>query len=177
MTIPNFISNNFSGTPRPNHNHQHIPFNNLTGGYRKRLSGSRNIHENVGFSPEILVANSTPNSAHRQKTILFGRKGTVSTSHVPAIRGQRAPASGPRQGRKNWPSPWETACWAKILLFHDLSAMRILRSATDLGPRNLRHPPHGGGRVRSTLFRKIGMKITEQTKIQFEITKPHNSLR
>ena len=58
-----------------------------------------------------------------------------STSHIPAIRGQRAPASSPRQGRKNWRSPRDWASPAKFSSFHDSSAMQILRSATGLGRR------------------------------------------
>ena len=42
----------FSGTPRPNQNHQHISFDKLTDGYRKRLSGLRAGSQNVTDMPE-----------------------------------------------------------------------------------------------------------------------------
>ena len=51
----NFASNIFSGTPRPNHNHQHISLNKLTGGYRKRLSIFRTGSQNVTKMPENAV--------------------------------------------------------------------------------------------------------------------------
>ena len=49
------FSKNFSGTPRPNHNHQHISLDKLTGGYRKRLSGFWTGGQNVTNMPENSV--------------------------------------------------------------------------------------------------------------------------
>ena len=74
-TLPyaNRVSNKFSWTPGVNCQHQHITKNKLTGGYRKRLSGSREIHENAKLFPENPVANSTLNSAHRQRTNVHAR--------------------------------------------------------------------------------------------------------
>ena len=45
----NSMSNKCSQTPRANHNHQYISKSKLTGGYRKRSSGSRAIKQNVNF--------------------------------------------------------------------------------------------------------------------------------
>ena len=44
-----------SQTPRANQNHHHIPKNKLTDGYRKRLSGSRAIKQNVKLFPGTSV--------------------------------------------------------------------------------------------------------------------------
>ena len=63
LTGANSTSNKFSQTPRANHNHQHISKNKLTSGYRKRLSGSRAIKQNVKKIPDflfVILAASTP---------------------------------------------------------------------------------------------------------------------
>ena len=59
----NSMSNKFSQTPRANQNHQHISKNKLTSGYRKRLSGSRAIKQDVIFFPGflfVILTASTP---------------------------------------------------------------------------------------------------------------------
>ena len=55
-TLPsqNLTSNKFSWTKRAICHHKHIMKNKLTGGYRKRLSGSRAINENVKIFPDFL---------------------------------------------------------------------------------------------------------------------------
>ena len=55
LSIPNCVSNEFSVTTRPNQNHQHISFNKLTDGYRKRLSTFRAISQNVTKMPQNSV--------------------------------------------------------------------------------------------------------------------------
>ena len=66
------FAKNFSGTPRPNHNHQHIPLNNLTGGYRKRLSGFRATSQNVTKIPENSVHHFFASRPRRLKYYLDG---------------------------------------------------------------------------------------------------------
>ena len=55
----NSISNKFSGAPGGYQKHQHISKNKLTGGYRKRLSGSRAVITNVEFFPGFLFVKLT----------------------------------------------------------------------------------------------------------------------
>ena len=81
LTLQNLMSNKFSGTPRPNHNHQHMPLYKLTGGYRKRLSGFRAMKQNAKFFPEIPATKLTTVSPTTGRIDLLGRKETVSTSH------------------------------------------------------------------------------------------------
>ena len=50
----NSISKIFSWNSGAIRRHKHIMKNKLTGGYRKRLSGSRAINENVKFFPDFL---------------------------------------------------------------------------------------------------------------------------
>ena len=68
----NIMSKNLSGTPRPNHNHQHISLNNLTGGYRKRLSGFRAANQNVTKMPENSVHQIFVSRARRLQYYLDG---------------------------------------------------------------------------------------------------------
>ena len=93
LTGANSMSNKFSQTPRANHNHQHISKNKLTGGYRKRSSGSRAIKQNVDFFPDFLFAILTA-STPRLGRILLGRKSKPSLQatccHRGDARAQRA---------------------------------------------------------------------------------------
>ena len=76
------FAKNFSGTPRPNHNHQHISLNKLTGGYRKWLSGFWADNENVTEMPEISVHQIFASRPRSRGDLLAGNHNTVSTSHV-----------------------------------------------------------------------------------------------
>ena len=63
LKTQNVVSKNCSGTPRPNHKHQHISNSKLTGGYPKRLSGCRAEKQNVTIFANVhvqLVSASTP---------------------------------------------------------------------------------------------------------------------
>ena len=93
MAPKNLMSNKFSQTPRPDQNVKQICLYKLTGGYRKRSSGSRAMKQNEVFSPEISV-NIFSASTTRPRRDLLGRKGgTVSTSHIRSkIPGRRRKA-------------------------------------------------------------------------------------
>ena len=54
LTGANWISKKFSWNSGAIRRHKHIMKNKLTGGYRKRLSGSRAINGNVIFFPDFL---------------------------------------------------------------------------------------------------------------------------
>ena len=72
LTLQNLNSKNFSGTPQPNHNHQHMPLNKLTGGYGKRLSGFRAGSKNVTKMPENYVHRIFASRPHRLQYYLDG---------------------------------------------------------------------------------------------------------
>ena len=76
------FARNFSGTPLPNHNHQHIFLDKLTGGYRKPLSGFRARSQNVTDMPENSVHQIFASRPRPRKVLLAGKHNTVSTSHV-----------------------------------------------------------------------------------------------
>ena len=81
VTLTNSMSNKFSEIPRRNTKHQHTSKLKLTDGYRKRLSGSRTINQNVPKMPDFQTTNRWP--WWPTETInLLGRKETVSTSHM-----------------------------------------------------------------------------------------------
>ena len=102
----------------------------MTGGYWKRLSGFRARSQNVIKMPEnpvSIFSASTP----QHRIVLLGRTSrTVSTSHIPTIRGRLRAASGPRQGAKNIGRSSETASPPKIFDFQDFWIMQFLRSRT-----------------------------------------------
>ena len=66
----NLTLNKFSQTPRRNQNHQRISKNKLTSGYRKRLSGSRAIKQNVKCFPDFLFAILTASTPRLRRVLL-----------------------------------------------------------------------------------------------------------
>ena len=132
MYLQNLASNKFSQTPRPDQNVKRICLYKLTGGYRKRYSGSRAMKQHVIFLPEISV-NIFSASRPRRRRVLLGRKGrTVSTSHIPTTRGRSRAASGPRQGAENIRKSSETASPTQKIRISSFLSHAILRSRTDL---------------------------------------------
>ena len=78
-------------------------------------------------NPVSIFSASTP----RHRIVLLGRTSrTVSTSHIPTIRGRSRAASGPRQGAKNIRKSSETASPTKKFDFQDFWVMQFLRSRT-----------------------------------------------
>ena len=77
-------------------------------------------------------------SKPRPRRVLLGRTSrTVSTSHIPTIRGRSRAASGPRQGAKNIRRSSETASPTKIFDFQDFLVMQFLHSRTRPWPTQI----------------------------------------
>ena len=84
LDFANSMSNKFSQTSRANPNHHHISKNKLTGGYRKRLSGSRAIRQNVKFFPDFLFVILVASAPRLKNSIAWTGGKSVSTSHISA---------------------------------------------------------------------------------------------
>ena len=104
----------------------------VTGGYWKQLSGFWAGNQNVIEMPENSVSSFSASTPRRLKYHLDGSNLTVSTSHIPTIRGRSRAASGPRQGAKNIRKSSETVSPTKIFDFQDFLVMQFLRAGTDL---------------------------------------------
>ena len=72
LNLYKYSSKNCSGTPRPNHNHQHTSLNKLTGGCRKRLSGFRARNQNVKKISQNVVHQFVASKPLRIQTYLDG---------------------------------------------------------------------------------------------------------
>ncbi len=57
-----FDTKQISQTPRPNQNIKHISKNKLTGGYRKRFLGSRDIADKPNCFPDFLFVTDPPST-------------------------------------------------------------------------------------------------------------------
>ena len=97
----NLVSNTLSWASRTIRHHEHIMKNKLTGGYRKRLSGSRAINENVKSFPEFLVVTGAASTPRLKKRVAWTvrqnrlykphtcHKGAASASEQPPARPEK----------------------------------------------------------------------------------------